>query len=126
MLLVEKQHASVFRTQKVLDEGVSRILEVERRAKNIYVEDKSRVFNTAMVEALEFANTIEIAVATMIAATARTESRGAHAREDYPDRNDEQWMKHTLYYSQGNKLEYKAVHTKPLSVEYIKPAKRVY
>lgn len=126
MQVCMQQHASVFRTQKVLDEGVSRILEVQKRARNIYVADKSKVFNTAIVEALEFANTIEVAVATMIAARARTESRGAHAREDYPDRNDEKWMKHSLYYSEGNRLEYKAVHIKPLSVEYIKPAKRVY
>ncbi|MCC2624491.1 MAG: sdhA [Burkholderiales bacterium] len=126
MQVCMQQHASVFRTQKKLDEGVSRILEIQKRANNIFVADKSKVFNTAMVEALEFANTIEIAVATMIAARERTESRGAHAREDFPERNDEKWMKHSLFYSEGNRLEYKAVHTEPLSVEYIKPAKRVY
>lgn len=126
MQVCMQQHASVFRTQKVLDEGVSRILEVQKRAANIYVADKSKVFNTAIVEALEFANTVEVAVATMIAARERTESRGAHAREDYPERDDEKWMKHSLFYSDGNRLEYKAVHDKPLSVDYIKPAKRVY
>lgn len=126
MQVCMQQHASVFRTQTMLDEGVKRILEVQKRAENIYVADKSKVFNTAIVEALEFANTVEVAVATMIAARERTESRGAHAREDYPERNDEKWMKHSLFYSDGNRLEYKAVHTKPLSVDYIKPAKRVY
>lgn len=126
MQVCMQQHASVFRTQKVLDEGVERILEVYKRAQNVSISDKSKVFNTARVEALEFMNTIEVAVATMVAARERTESRGAHAREDYPDRNDEKWMKHTLYYSNDNRLEYKEVHTKPLTVDYIPPAKRVY
>lgn len=126
MQVCMQQNASVFRTQKLLDEGVAQILHIQKRAENIYVADKSRVFNTAIVEALEFSNTVEVAVATMIAARERTESRGAHAREDYPERNDEKWMKHSLFYSDGNRLEYKAVHTQPLSVDYIKPAKRVY
>ena len=126
MQVCMQQHASVFRTQKVLDEGVANILDVYKRTQNLYIDDKSKVFNTARVEALEFLNTIEVAVATMVAARERTESRGAHAREDYPDRNDEKWMKHTLYYSKDNRLEYKEVHTKPLSVDYIPPAKRVY
>jgi succinate dehydrogenase / fumarate reductase flavoprotein subunit len=93
---------------------------------HICIDDKSKVFNTARVEALEFLNTIEVAVATMICAEARKESRGAQAREDYPERDDNNFMRHTLYYSEGRKLVYKAVHTKPMTVEYIPPAKRVY
>jgi succinate dehydrogenase / fumarate reductase flavoprotein subunit len=110
----------------VLDDGVEKILAIYNQAQNLYINDKSKVFNTARVEALEFLNTLEVAVATMIAARERKESRGAHARVDYPDRNDEVWMKHSLYYSDDRRLEYKDVHTKPLSVDYIPPAKRVY
>ena len=126
MQSVLQRHASVFRTQKILEEGVKEIEELERRAQNICIRDKSKVFNMARVEALEFANTIEVAVATMVCAEARKESRGAHAREDYPDRDDKNFMRHTLYYKDGRKIIYKDVHTKPLTVEYIPPAKRVY
>lgn len=123
---IMQQHASVFRTQSVLDDGVKKILECSAKLDQLLINDKSHIFNTARVEALELQNTMEVAVATLIAARERTESRGAHAREDYPDRNDEKWMKHSLYYRQNNRLDYKSVEQKPLSVDYIPPAKRQY
>lgn len=123
---VLQRHASVFRTEKILTEGVLEIEKVFARSSNVYVKDKSKTFNTSMVEALEFANTIEVAVATVACALVRKESRGAHAREDFPERDDANFMKHTLYYKDGRKIIYKEVHNKPLTVDYIPPAKRVY
>ncbi|MNT95073.1 Succinate dehydrogenase flavoprotein subunit [compost metagenome] len=84
------------------------------------------MLNTARVEALELENLIEVAVATLISADARKESRGAHAHADYQERDDEVWMKHTLYYGEDRRLTYKPVHTKPLSVEYIAPKVRTF
>lgn len=126
MQIIMQQHASVFRTEDALLDGVKKIEAVAKRAENVFIKDKSKIFNTARVEALEFSNTIEVAVATMICAHARKESRGAHARLDYPERDDVNFMKHTLYFKDGRKIIYKDVHTTPLTVDYIVPAKRVY
>jgi len=90
------------------------------------IADKSRTFNTARVEALELDNLAEVAKATIVSAEARRESRGAQARSDYPDRDDAQWLKHTLWYRDGNRLDYKAVNMKPLSVEAFPPKARTY
>jgi succinate dehydrogenase / fumarate reductase flavoprotein subunit len=121
-----QSHAGVFRTQKLMDEGVERILEVGERAANIHLKDKSKVFNTARIEALEVANLVEVAKATMVSAAARKESRGAHAHSDFPNRDDEHWMKHSLWYSEGNRLDYKPVQLKPLSVESVPPKARTF
>ena len=121
-----QKHAGVFRTQASMDEGVVAIAKLRERVKNIGLKDKSKIFNTARIEALEVENLIESAEATMVSAAARHESRGAHSVDDYGDtaanpngRNDTDWHKHTLWHSQGNKLTYKPVQMKPLTVESI-------
>lgn len=119
-------HAGVFRTDAILKEGVEKVLALVERSKNTEIGDKSMVWNTARLEALELDNLMEVAKATIIAAEARKESRGAHASDDHPERDDVNWMKHSLFDSATNSLSYKPVHTKPLTHEYIKPAKRVY
>ena len=119
-------HCGVFRFPDSLAEGVRKMLAVGERAKSTFIQDKSKVFNTARVEALELDNLIEVAMSTMISADARQESRGAHDRSDYPDRNDAQWMKHTLWFKEGNRLEYKPVQLKPMTVASFEPKARVY
>jgi succinate dehydrogenase / fumarate reductase flavoprotein subunit len=84
------------------------------------------VFNTARIEALELDNLIEVAQATMVAAEARRESRGAHARDDFPQRDDVNWLKHSLYFSAGHRLDYKPVRLKPLTVDSFPLKARVY
>jgi len=121
-----QEHCGVFRFPDMLEAGVKKIREVQNRCRHTEIRDKSKVFNTARVEALELENTIEVAVATMISAEARKESRGAHDRADFHERDDANWMKHTMFYSEGHRLEYKPVHTKPLSVEMFQPKKRTF
>ena len=119
-------HCGVFRFPDMLTQGVAKLSDVAERVKQTSIGDKSRVFNTARVEALELDNLIEVAMATMISAEARTESRGAHAREDFPERDDNKWLKHTLYFSEGRRLDYKPVRLKPLTVESFAPKPRTY
>jgi succinate dehydrogenase / fumarate reductase flavoprotein subunit len=131
-----QQHAGVFRTQASMDEGVAKIEALAERVKAIGLKDRSKVFNTARIEALEVENLIEAARATMVSAAARRECRGAHTVKDYergaddPDcplgRNDREWMKHTLWYSEGSRLDYKPVKLTPLSVESVPPKVRTF
>ncbi len=119
-------HCGVFRFPDLLATGVGEIDAVAQRIQHLIIKDKSQVFNTARVEALELDNLIESAVATMHAANARTESRGAHAREDFAERDDKNWLKHSLFTKQNNMLTYNPVRLKPLTVESFEPKKRVY
>lgn len=128
-----QSHASVFRTQALMDEGVKQIAALRERVNNIGLKDNSKVFNTARIEALEVENLIEAAQATIVSAAARHESRGAHTVNDYGDtpehpngRNDQDWHKHTLWHKDGNKLTYKPVQMKPLTVESVKLQTRTF
>ena len=129
-------HAGVFRTQASMDEGVKKIAVIADRVKAIGLKDKSRVFNTARIEALEVENLIEAAQATMVSAAARHECRGAHTVNDYErpaddavsplGRDDANWMKHTLWHSASNSLTYKPVNLKPLTVDSVPPKVRTF
>lgn len=119
-------HCGVFRFPDLLQQGVEQIRQVAQRAQVTELTDNSRVFNTARVEALELDNLVEVAVATLTAAQARQESRGAHCREDFPQRDDEHWLKHSLYFRQGNRLAYKPVRMNPKGVEAFPPKARTY
>ena len=136
MRTIMQTHAGVFRSQESMDEGVKKIAALRERVANIGLQDKSKVFNTARIEALEVENLMEAAQATMESAAARKECRGAHLVRDYEHdvthptcplgRNDAEWMKHTLWHSEGNSLSYKPVRMKPLTAETVPPKPRTF
>jgi succinate dehydrogenase / fumarate reductase flavoprotein subunit len=121
-----QSHYGVFRKLEKLKEGEQVINDLVPEVNNMYYSDKSQVFNTARLEALEVTNMIEVARATAKSAANRLESRGAHALEEYPNRDDVDWLKHTLWYSQDNRLDYKPVRMKPLTVDTIPPKARTF
>ncbi len=130
-----QKHAAVFRDSELLAEGVTKMEQVNKRMEDVSVADRSLIWNTDLIETLELDNLMSSAVCTMVSAENRKESRGAHAHEDFPNRDDENWMKHTISWfdgwgGQGGKvsLDYRPVHDYTLTDEadYIKPKARVY
>ena len=121
-----EKYCGVFRTEDVLQEGYQKVLELVDNMEDVRLQDHSKIFNTARIEALELENLADCAVATVACALQRQESRGAHSRIDYPARDDHHWLKHSLYHKQGHRVEYKPVRLKPMTVETFPPKERVY
>ncbi len=121
-----EDHAGVFRTEEIMTEGYQRLCELRDQFKDARLTDHSKVFNTARIEALELQNLIDVGLSIAVSALHRKESRGAHSRPDYPNRDDVHWMKHSLYYREADRMDYKPVRTKPLTVESFPPKERVY
>jgi len=123
---IMEKYCGVFRTEEVLQQGLDKVLEIEKRLADVVLSDHSKIFNTARIEAFELENLVDIALATVNSALARQESRGAHSRVDYPGRDDKHWLKHSLFYKQDHRMAYKPVRLKPLTVETFPPKERVY
>ncbi len=123
---VMEDHAGVFRTEEIMQEGLEKMQDIRQRLDEVRLEDRSRTFNTARVEAFELENLVDVGLSIVTSALHRKESRGAHSRPDYPDRDDRNWMRHSLYFRDGDRLDYKPVRTRPLSVDSFPPKERVY
>lgn len=135
MQICMQKHAAVFRIGPLLQEGYKQILEICSIFKDIEITDKTLTWNTDLLETLELENLLTLASQTILAAVERKESRGAHARDDFPERDDKNYLKHSLTWMTDRNIEntkyfttYRDVITKPLDneMEYVPPVKRVY
>lgn len=124
MCEIMQQDFSVFRTAEHMASGLEKLKALRERIKKAVLTDKSKEFNTSRVEALELDNLMEVAFATAALANNRTESRGAHSRFDHPDRDDKNWLKHSLYYTEGDKVSYREVNMAPVEVDPIEVKER--
>ena len=123
---IMQNHFGVYRNEQLMKEGIAKLKDVTERTKNIHLIDKSNQFNSERVEILEYFNLLEIANATAYSAIDRKESRGAHAREDFPDRDDENWLCHSLFFKDENRVSKRDVNLSPKTLDAFKPKARVY
>jgi succinate dehydrogenase / fumarate reductase flavoprotein subunit len=126
MRRIMEDHCGVFRNGESMRTGVEKMLALRERLAHAVLPDQSKIFNTARIEAFELENMLETALASIVSACARDESRGAHSRVDFPTRDDNNWLKHSLYFLEGQRLDYKPVRLKPLTVDSFPPKPRVY
>jgi len=123
---IMQNHFGVFRKGDLMQEGINKLAALRGRIANVHLEDKSHTFNTARIEALELENLFEVAEATAIAAEARNESRGAHARDDFRERDDENWLCHSMYFPKDKRVSKRDVNFSPKTVDTFEPQIRTY